>query len=227
MSPATGTPISSTPSTMGDDPRALARRALSLAVRSSPMWSGAVFEVIELSRLHPHEFDNDSIESAIALVTTFTRPGPVIDETIQLLVGLRETTHCLQRVQEVDDTNAAPPITDASPPQRPILNIVMIEGRGIWIELTGALIERGCDVVAARLTQLSGLDFSVAVVDVRRISALDAVGIASILQFAQPIIETGGTVHIIDPDEHLRAVIDPRHCGIIHTAEPPNGNWWG
>lgn len=108
MSPATGTPISSTPSTMGDDPRALARRALSLAVRSSPMWSGAVFEVIELSRLHPHEFDNDSIESAIALVTTFTRPGPVIDETIQLLVGLRETTHGLQRVQEVDDTNAAP-----------------------------------------------------------------------------------------------------------------------
>jgi ABC-type transporter Mla MlaB component len=64
-------------------------------------------------------------------------------------------------------------------------------------------------------------------VDVRRISALDAVGIASILQFVQPIIETGGTIHIIDPDEHLRHLIDPRHCGIIHTAEPPNGNWWG
>ena len=52
----------------------------------------------------------------------------------------------------------------------------------------------------------------------RRISALDAVGIASILHFAQPIIESGGTGHVIDPDEHLRHLVDPQHRGIIHHA---------
>ncbi len=185
--------------------------------------------MIELSRRQPHEFDNDAIDAAIALVTTFTRPGPMIDEAIELLVGLRQTAPRPRRVPEVRESNAVPTVTGTAGThqERSILSIVTIEGRGIWIELTGALIDGGCDVVAARLEQLSALDFAVAVVDVRRVTALDVVGFASILQFAEPIIEADGTVHIVDPDERLRQLADPSQCGIIHRAEPPIGNWWG
>ena len=76
--------------------------------------------------------------------------------------------------------------------------------------------------MTARLTQLSGLDFSAAVVDVRRISALDAVGIASILRSSnrssKPVAPFTSSI-----PTSTSATWSTPGIGTIHTAEPPNG----
>lgn len=169
-----------------------------------------------MTRHQTREFGDDVIESAIALIETYTRPGPMVDDAIALLVGLREDERAAHTVA----------VVESRPPDRPLLTIVMIEGRGIWIELAGALVEHGCDVIASRLAQLGGLDFVVAVVDARRVTSFDEVGCACLLQFVEPIAQVGGTVHIVDPSGRLRRLVEPWPPGFVHTPEPPTGNWW-
>jgi anti-anti-sigma regulatory factor len=176
-----------------------------------------VFETVELSRRRAHEFDDDTIDAAIELLTTFTRSERTTDEAIDLLIGLRQTAPNPRRVNVAGIE---------SPAARSTLSIVTIEGRGIWIELTGALVDEACDLVAERLAQLRNLDFAAAVVDLRQVTALDQVGLRCVVDFAEPITEAGGTVHIVDPDSRLRDAGDVGRCGIVHIAEPPADDWW-
>ena len=236
MSPATGTPRSSSRSTASDDPRALARRALGLAVRSSPAWIGGafepgdLFESVEARGRHLDEIDDGVIDGALRLLTAHTRPSPITDEAAELLVGLRSARAGARRTPRTDDPGASPDVAPSdvgsSRHERSFLTIVTIEGRGIWIELTGALVEPGCDPVTGRLAQLSGLDFSTAVVDIRAVTALDATGGGAVLQFAEPIVRAGGTVHLVDHDDRLPRLVAPWPCGIVPTSTPPTGRWW-
>jgi hypothetical protein len=218
--PATGTAIDD------DDPRALARRALGLAVRCSPSWSGGASEANELSRRHPTAFDRATVDAAIAFVGTVTRPGPIADQAVALLVKLRQPSHATP-LRPDDPAAPAASVSAVEPSEAPpILSIVTIEGRGIWIELAGAYLDGACDAVAARLAQLGGLAFTVAVLDVRRLDALDDVGSRSILQFVEPIVEARGRVHVVDPEGRAGDLVDSWWPGIVHIGEPPSGTWW-
>lgn len=166
------------------------------------------------------------MDTAIALVGTVTRPGPIADEAIALLVGLRHPQDATPLRSDAPVPAAASVSVVDRSGAPPVLSIVTIEGRGIWIELAGAFLDGACDAVAARLAQLGGLAFTVAVMDVRRLDALDDVGSRSILQFVEPIVEARGRVHVVDPGGRVVELVDRWRSGIVHTGEPPSGNWW-
>ena len=114
----------------------------------------------------------------------------------------------------------------AQPLPAATLTIARLEGRGIWIELNGKLIGGQCVGVASRLERLAELAFGVVIIDTRRVSAIDRVGIVVLTDFVHRLFDGGGSIHAIDPNHIWQPIVDRHPPGLTTSPDPPSENWW-
>ena len=130
-------------------------------------------------------------------------------------------------VTDPDGASAEP-----APLRSATVTIEALEGRGIWLSVHGALVERHLERVDARLARLARLGFATTVLDLGGLSAVDRAGRAAVLAHLERVVAAGGHVVAVDPLGVLDAV-DPDRVGDPHgpgrltiTSARPVGTTW-
>lgn len=105
------------------------------------------------------------------------------------------------------------------------LAISIVEGRGIWIELGGDLVDGSLDQVRTRFDRLAELGFDVVVVDTDEIRTIDRCGADLLGGFVDRVTERRGDVVIVDR-HGIVAPAGERLTRATVTCRPPEGAWW-
>ncbi len=106
------------------------------------------------------------------------------------------------------------------------VSINMIERRGIWLKMTGDLVDGAIDQLTSRLGRLATLGFQKTIIDVRSVHHIDHAGSDVIVAFTNDLLRDGGTVQAIDSTRLLERSIGSIPTGLTVSEDSPDGSWW-
>ncbi|WP_420451907.1 hypothetical protein [Ilumatobacter sp.] len=125
---------------------------------------------------------------------------------------------------------AAQPTTGGRPlvgDARAGVTIEVLEARGIWLALHGALVDGGCARVDDRFARLERLGFEVVVVDLTAMEDADRRGRSLLGRFVEGVSGTGGRVIAVDPLGYLASWSPrPPDLALEIIGSRPTGTSW-
>ena len=119
-----------------------------------------------------------------------------------------------------DDASSGAPIGDAAVAS---IAIALIEGRGIWLEVSGSLTSGSTGSAARRLGRIAGLGFERIVLDTSKLDGVDETGLQLLGEFAGHLTRQARSLVVVDPSS---SIPPDRLDGASITPSAPVGAWW-